>query len=196
MQETRVGCTLQSGKCGRNVPRNHSRLDHGQVMIRIGSFPSHGRVTPKSQSKSKSGHGRVTAFANHRRITVGSLTILYDRLLAVPSCLSCLSYLFTFLVISISTVRIFGTLSQNPPSHGRNNLTNHNITDLSVHLNRLILVLILLLSLIHPSKLPQVPFIRPRHRSFFPYLLSKERRAEEQTFPIDLKNLSTTCRPS
>ena len=98
VKETRGKCSTKSFAFG-------SRSDHDPN--RITAFPSHGRVTPKSQSKSISGHGRVTAFASHRRITAGSSTILYDRLLAVPSCLSCLSFLCTFLVISISTGRFF-----------------------------------------------------------------------------------------
>ena len=103
-----------------------SRSDHDPN--RVTAFPSHGRVTPTSQSKSKSGPGRVMDFASHRRITAGSSTILYDRLLAVPSGLSCLSFLFMFPAISISTGRwFFGTFNQNPRSHSRTNLPHHVI---------------------------------------------------------------------
>ena len=91
-------------KCSTKSLAFGSRSDHDPN--RVTAFPSHGRVTPKSQSKSKSGHGRVTAFASHRRITSGSSTILYDRRLAVPLCLSRLSFLFTLLVIIISTGRV------------------------------------------------------------------------------------------
>ena len=136
-------------KCSTKSLAFVSRSDHDAN--RVTAFPSHSRATPKSHSKSKSGHDRVTAFASHRRITVGQYYMIdSSRSLRVFHAFRCHQH---------KQCANFGTLSQNTPSYGRKHLRNHNITDHSFHLNRLEIIL-------HLALLKPCPHPHPPLRSF------------------------------